>query len=264
MTKKLQDSSLGNGLGLRAGQIPQLLFKSSLISSLPWLVWPCWSPAMPHCPARYRLADRSSTSATQLLDMGGKVCWFEVTTQNLPLCPSCQLCHIKHISILVPSQMVVILPRKTPVLQDLGTHFRIYVQNPLPLVSVQDLTLFRSSTSLSLAWILRALFCFQIVAPATGLGKVACLQLSTKKLHHCYGTQKMAPPVYKAEQHWKEPGTVVSHQAKWLKEDLAGDRAVKSDLSQMQLSKKFFFSCKRHADWNCLPVTCHHPPPRQH
>lgn len=98
------------------------------------------------------------------------------------MCPSCQPCHIKHNSVLVPSQMVVVLPGKTPVLQDLCTHFRIYVQKPLPLGSVQDFTPFRPSTSLPWAWFLRALFRFQIMAPATALRKAVCLQLSTKKL----------------------------------------------------------------------------------
>lgn len=41
------------------------------------------------------------------------------------MCPRCQPCHIRPISILVPSQMVVDSPGKTPVLQDLHSHFRM-------------------------------------------------------------------------------------------------------------------------------------------
>jgi len=55
---------------------------------------------------------------------------------------------------------------------------------------------------------------------------------------------KMAPPVHKAEQRWKYSSTAAPHQAKRLKEDLAGQRAAKSDRSQIQLSKKFLFTCK--------------------
>lgn len=66
---------------------------------------------------------------------------------------------------------MVVLPRKTPVLQDLCTHFRIYIPKPLPLGSVQESTPFGPSTSLSWAWFLRAPFCFQITAPAPALWK---------------------------------------------------------------------------------------------
>lgn len=125
--------------------------------------------------------------------------WFPHSCRNNlepTTCPRCQSCHIKHI-ILVPSQMVVVLPRKTPVLQHLCTHFRIYFPKPLPLGSVQESTPFRPSTSLSWAWFLRAPFCFQITAPAPALWKVSSSPPRNYS-QHCHGTQEVAPPVHQA------------------------------------------------------------------
>lgn len=103
------------------------------------------------------------------------------------MCPGCQSCHIKHIFIQVPSQLVVVSPRKTPILQHLCTHFRIYIPKPLLLGSIQESTPFRPSTSLSWVWFLRAPCCFQITASAAAFLWKASSSPPRNYSQHCHG-----------------------------------------------------------------------------